>query len=207
LGLVFRVGVSFFWPVLAIGLLMFVVVAAFIIVLVLFGVVAFLIHWGVGVLALLILIPTAIIGIFVAAITTAMGERFIVIERKGVFDSIGDGFNLWRSNLGSSIIYSLLYVAIAIGLVIAVFVLMMFILMPFIAIGFMNLLLALITGIPLVLLVLIVVEGFTNSAMHLMTTEFYYQLMGQSQDVPVQSPDFPDQPKPTDLPPPQPDNG
>jgi hypothetical protein len=181
LGEVFKVGVSYFWRLLGITILVLVVMAAFILMLILFGVAAFMAHLAVGLLSLIILIPVLIIGAFLVIVTSAMAERIIVLKNRPVLDSIADGFTLWTSNLGPTVLYSLIYLGISIGVGLGTLVIFMFVAMPFIAIGFVNLLLALLLGIPVALLVLLVINGFTGSAMHLMTTEFYFQLVGRSE--------------------------
>jgi len=136
--------------------------------------------------------------------TSAMAERYIVLKNRPVFDSIADGFTLWTSNLGPTVLYSLIYLGISIGVGLGTLVIFMFVAMPFIAIGFVNLLLALMLGIPVALLVLLVINGFTGSAMHLMTTEFYFQLVGRSEGLAPQVANS--EPVITPSPPPPPDS-
>lgn len=180
-GEVFGVGVKFFWRILGITILVIITVFALIIFLVLIGVAAFLIHTVFGFLSLLILIPLFIIGLFLIIATSALAERFVIIKNRLVFDAIGDGFTLWTKNLGSTVLYALIYFGISVGVFLAAMVIILFVAIPFIGIAFVNLLLALLLGIPIVLLALLIVEGLTGSAMHLMTTEFYYQLMARGE--------------------------
>jgi hypothetical protein len=203
-----NVGFHYFWRILGISLLTFVVIFALVILLILIGVVAFLIHWTIGVLSLLFLIPILIVSIFGITLTVSLAERYIVLEDRFVFDAIPDGFALWKSNLGSSIIYVLIYLGIGIAVFLATIVIVLFTVMPFIAIGFYNLLVALLLGIPLVLLILVVVEGFSGSALHLMTTEFFFQLREKAQPAiaPATGPGegFTPPPQPPPPPPPPP---
>ncbi len=173
----FGVGVRYFWRLLGIAFLTFVVVFAFIVFVAIIGVVAFTINVALGVLSLLILLPLFIVGMFVAVITSSLAERHIVIENRPVFDSIGDSFNLWKSHLGPSVVYTLIYVGIGIAVGLSTLVILLFAVIPFVAVGFVNWLMAIVIGIPIVLLILLIVEGFSGSAMHLMTTEFYFQLV------------------------------
>ncbi len=204
-GQIFGVGVSNFWRLLGILILMIVVVLAVVLFHVLLGVIAFTINWAVGVMSLLILIPTFFILLFIAIATSAMAERLIVIKRRPVFDAIGDGFSLWISNLGPTILYALIYLGISIGVFLATMIVVMFIAMPFVAIGFVNLLVALVFGIPIVLAVLVVMEGFSGSAMHLMTTEFYYQIAARPGGTQTQTPGMSSGLPPTYTPPQPPD--
>ena len=180
-----RAGLTFFWRVLGLGILTFVVVLAFILFLVLVGVVAFVIHTAIGVLSLLILIPIFIAGIFIAVITSAMANRHIVIRNDRVFDAITDGFNLWKSHLGPSVAYTFIYIAIGIAVFLGILLIAISAVLPFVGVAFVNLIVALIVGIPVVLAILLVVEGFSGSAMHLMTTEFYFQLVDEGRPAPA----------------------
>jgi len=191
LGSSFRIGVSRFWSLLGIALLNIIVVVGLVLFLVLLGMIAFYIHIAIGIMSLLVLIPILIIGIFIMTATVAMAERYIVLEKRPVFDAIVDGWNLWTSSKGNTVLYALIYIALAIGLMIGIGFILLAIALPFIALGIVNLFLALLLGIPVALLLLLVFEGFSGSAMHLMTTEFYFQLREKT-DIPkgaVQAPD------------------
>jgi hypothetical protein len=185
-GKAIKAGVSYFWRILGVGLLTLVVIFAIIIFLALIGVAAFFIHVGIGIISLLILIPLFIVSIFLTTITVAMAERYIIIENRPVFDSIGDGFNLWKAHLGPSIVYSLIYIGLSIAIGLGTLVIVLFTVMPFVAVAFVNWVVAVVIGVPIVLLILLVVEGFTGSAMNLMTTEFYYQLVELNQPATAQ---------------------
>ncbi len=180
-----RAGLTFFWRLLGLAILSGVVVVAFVIFLALIGVVAFVIHTAVGVLSLLFLIPIFMVGMFIAVITSAMAERYIVLRNNRVFDAITDGFNLWKSHLGPSVAYTLIYITIGIAVFLGILLVAISAILPFVGVAFVNLIVALIVGIPVVLAVLLVVEGFSGSAMHLMTTEFYFQLLEEGLPVPA----------------------
>jgi len=175
----FKTGAACFWPLLGILVLTIIVSAAFVIMLILSGVIAFTIHMALGVLSLLVLVPALIVGMFVIVITMAMAQRYIVLHRRPVFDGIVEGFALWRSTLAPSIVYTVIYIAISIAVFLGTLLVTLYVVIPFAAVAFLNLLAALVVGIPVVLLVLLVVDGFTGSAMHLMTTEFFFQLLDE----------------------------
>lgn len=198
----FKTGLHYFWRIFGLSILMIIVIFAFLIMLVIFGVIAFKLHTALGVLSLLFLLPILIVGIFVVSISWALANRFIANQDRAVFDAIGDGFTLWKSHPGPAMLYTLIYIAIAIGVLIATFIIAASIVLPFVAVAFVNLLLALLAGIPLVLLVLLVIDGFTGSAMHLMTTEFYFQLLEEGTAVAVATPPGYEPPPPPAPPPP-----
>lgn len=207
-GRAFKTGAHYFWRILGIGILMFIIGFAFIIMLVICGIIAFKIATVFGILSLLILIPVLIIGLFVLIITLSMAQRYIVLQDRNVFDAITDGFNLWTSHLGSSLLYTLMYIGIGIGVAMATFVVFVFAVMPFVAVAFVNLLVAIIVGVPVVLLILLVIDGLTGSAMHLMSTEFYFQLLEKGKPMPTPPmPETGTAPPPTPpAPPPVPEN-
>ena len=124
----------------------------------------------------MILIPLFIVGLFIAIVTIAMAQRIVVLENSGVIDSIGEGYSLWTKQLGSSIVFTLIYLGISIAIMLATVLIFIFVAMPFVAIAFVHLILALAIGIPVALLIILLITGFTGSATHLMTTEFYFQL-------------------------------
>ncbi len=204
-GRAFKNGAHYFWRIFGLGLLTFIVAAAIVILLILFGVIAFLIAAALGILSLLILIPLLIIAIFLITITQAMAQRYIILKDYKVFDALADGFNLWKSHLGPSLLYSLIYIGIGIAVMMGTLVIVLFAVMPFVAVAFVNLIIAIVIGVPILLLILLVVDGLTGSAMHLMTTEFYFQLLEEG--IPTAAPSMPDAgTAPPPPPPPQPEN-
>ncbi len=183
LGKSFKAGLHYFWRLFGIMILSIAVVFAVVVVLGLAAVACFLIHVGLGILSLIIIIPLFILAMFIQVVTLALAERIVVIRDRGVFDAIGDAWNLWTDDLGNTLLYCLIYLGISIGVGLATLAILMAIAVPFVAIGFASLILALLLGIPVVLLISIIVQGFTGAAMHLMTTEFYYQLSGWKDQV------------------------
>jgi hypothetical protein len=173
----FNGGLHYFWRLLGISLLTLVIIIAVMIFLILVGVIAFVIHWGVGVLSLVILIPIFIVVAFMVTITVALAERMIVIEDRPVFDALGDAYSLWTANFGNSVAYTFIYLGISIAIMFGTFLVLIPVGLPFVAGLFVATVPTLIIGIPIILLILLVIRGYTGSAMHLMTTEFYFQLI------------------------------
>jgi len=175
-----RAGLTFFWRVLGLGILTFVVVLAFILFLVLVGVVAFVIHTAIGVFVAFDSHPDIYSRHIHCGYYVRHGQSTIVIRNDRVFDAITDGFNLWKSHLGPSVAYTFIYIAIGIAVFLGILLIAISAVLPFVGVAFVNLIVALIVGIPVVLAILLVVEGFSGSAMHLMTTEFYFQLVDEA---------------------------
>lgn len=178
LGKSWSAGVKTFWPIFGLGLLNFIVIFSLVIILIGVGVGCFFIHIAIGIISLLFLIPLLIAIIFVAEVTVAIAKRMIVLDGKPVFDAIGDAVSLWKSKLGSTALYSLIYFGISIGIAIGTLVVMLPVIIPLIGVGIVNIWAALIIGIPVILAIALVVNGYTGASLHLMTTEFYFQLIG-----------------------------
>ncbi|MEZ5360709.1 MAG: hypothetical protein R3F48_17985 [Candidatus Zixiibacteriota bacterium] len=191
LGKSWSAGARKFWPLFGLGLLGFVVIFSMVIILIGIAVGCFFIHVGIGIISLVFVIPLFIIVLFVAEVTIAIAKRMIVLDDKPVFDAIGDAISLWKSRLGPTLLYSLIYAGISLGVGIGMFIILIPVAIPLVAIGFMNIWAALIIGIPIVLLILLVVSGYTGASMHLMTTEFYFQLIGYEGAQPVHAEPIP----------------
>lgn len=206
----FGKGAHYFWRIFGLGLLTFIVAVAFVLLLALFGLIGFLIATALGILSLLILVPVLLIGVFIVTITMAMAQRHIVLRDRMVFDAIAEGFTLWKSHLGPSLLYTLIYVGLGLAVMMGTLLVIFVAIMPFVAVAFVNLIIAILIGIPVLLLILLVVDGLSGSAMHLMTTEFYFQLLeeGKPADVPPMSDagTAPPSPPPPPPPPPLPEN-
>jgi hypothetical protein len=180
-----KAGVRFFWRLLGLTVLTIVVVLAFVILLILLGVIAFLIHTVFGVLALLILVPVLFVGVFILTITVAMTERQIVSKDRGIFDGISDGFALWTAHWVPSVLYTLMYIGIGIALFIVTALVALPMIAAVIGLFLVNPVAAVFVGVFLFLPVFILIEAYTGAAAHLMTTEFYFQL----QEEPLPAPD------------------
>lgn len=184
LGSSFKVGLSRFWQLLGLGLLMMLVIIAFLAVMVGIGVAVFLISVPLGFVSLIFLIPLLILFIFFTSMIDLYAERLIVLEKRPVFDSIADGYSMFTKNLGPSTLYFLVLIGISIAAAICVFAIMAGVALPFVALGFIQFWVALLLGIPTVLLILFLISGYSSSALNLMSTEFYYQVVERENERP-----------------------
>ncbi len=148
-------------------------------VLVATGVMAFVLNVMIGVLSLLLLLPLALAGLFVVEISYCLAQRMVVLNKGRVFDSIGDSFALMTANLGPSLSFFIIYLAIMIAIMIGVAMALGFLAMPFVAVGIFNLWLALALGIPIGLIILYLINGYLGSATNLMKTDFYFQIVAR----------------------------
>ena len=207
LGNSFRAGASRFWQLLGLGLLLFLVIFAVLAIMIGIGVVFFVISVPLGILSLMVLIPVLIIFIYFTTMVDTYAERLIVLEKRPVFDSIADGFMLFKNNLGPSTIYFLVLIGISIAAAVGIFAIMAGVALPFVALGFVQIWVALLLGIPTVLVIMFLISGYSSAAINLMSTEFYFQVVERSNARPdVVAPDHPVTPPSPTTPPPPPTN-
>ena len=176
LGLAWQTGMSCFWSMLGAAILFFIMIFAFVLVLVLIGVIAFLIATVWGIVSLLVLIPIFLAGLFVWVMTYMLAQRMIVLKRRPVIDSIGDSFAWLTEALGVNVIMFLISLGIMIVFTIISALIVAVVALPFITIGLFNVWLALLIGVPTALLILYLVNGYVGAAVSLMMTEFYFRL-------------------------------
>ncbi|MDD4050901.1 MAG: hypothetical protein PHR28_03230 [candidate division Zixibacteria bacterium] len=176
LGLVWQTGMACFWPMLGAAILFIIMILAFVLVLILIGVMTFLIAQVLGYLSLLILAPIFLAGLFVWVMTYMLAQRMIVLEHRPVMDSIGDSFAWLTQALGINVIMFFISLGIMIGFAIISALILAVVALPFITIGLFNLWLALLIGVPTAILIMYLVNGYVGAAVSLMMTEFYFRL-------------------------------
>jgi hypothetical protein len=135
----FKLGLKYFWQVLAVQLLSFLVTMFLIIILGLPVVMLFVLNMPfrgfiLTLLAILIFIPLAILISF----TEKYSLRAIVISKKKVFQAIKVGFNIFKANILPSIIIYIILFAINAIVTIMILIILLF--------------LALLFGIPVVVI-------------------------------------------------------
>jgi hypothetical protein len=176
LGPAWQTGMSCFWSMLGAAILFFIMIFAFVLILVVIGVIAFLIATAWGIVSLLVLVPIFLAGLFVWVMTYTLAQRMIVLEHRPVIDSIGDGFAWLTQALGVNLVMFLISLGIMIVFTIISALIVAVVALPFITVGLFNLWLALLLGVPTALLILYLVNGYVGSAVSLMMTEFYFRL-------------------------------
>jgi hypothetical protein len=176
LGPAWQTGMARFWPMLGAAVLFYIMIFAFVLILVVIGAVAFIIDQILGFLSLLVLAPIFLAGLFVWIMSFMLAQRMIVLERRPVIDSIGDGFSWLTGALGINFVMFLISLGIMIAFTIISALILAAVALPFIAIGLFNLWLAILAGVPTALLILYLVNGYVGAAVSLMMTEFYFRL-------------------------------
>jgi hypothetical protein len=178
LGTSFSVGIANFWPLLGLGLLFFVVAIAFVIVLAAIGFIAYSIGIILFVLSLLFLLPIMLIGFFFIGMIYTVAQRKIVLEKNPVFDGISGATDLLKKNPGPMIAFFFLSLGLSIAVGIAITMVVLAVAAPFVGIWFVHHWLAILTGVPVLLIIGLLLGGYSGSALNLMATEFYFQLIG-----------------------------
>jgi hypothetical protein len=183
----FSVGVDNFWRFVGLSLLMLGAVIALILILALPGILFFLIHPVIGVLGLMILIPALLAGLVVILMIYWLAQRAVVVRGSSIGDALDEAYFLFRTYLGTCVKFALVLLLISIVVGVAFMVILGIIAAPFIAMALAaegGLIPALVSGIPIVLVVMLVLEGMLGSFFHSANTLFYFRLL----EIPVQQP-------------------
>jgi hypothetical protein len=129
-----------------------------------------------GVISGLVLLPLALVLIVAIALVDLYAARTCVIEEKGVFDSLGAGWNMLKDNLGPSLIVALIgigstlvyiFVFVAVGLLLV---------LPFVAVAAFNLFFGIVAGVLVGLLYIGVVSALWGTYIDSLWTLAYLDL-------------------------------
>jgi len=154
---------------------------------------AVVIHWGLGVLFGLMLIPITFAVIWLVTTMVALTERIIVIRNACISDALAEAYQLIRTNLKETVIIFLINLGFSIAFAIAAMIIWIMVGLPIAALGLSvgaglipTLLIVLLAGAP----VSLVVGGFTGTVTFNLYTLFYFELVepGQTGGAPVAAP-------------------
>lgn len=176
----FSAGLDHFWRVFGVGLVGFLVAVAFILLAVLFGVLAFNLSTPLGILYILIALPFAFAFIVGAITAFSLATRVTVIRRSRVGDSISEGWTLFKLYWKESLLMFFIYLGIMIGLGILALLVILMVGLPVIAAwetGGVGVAIAIVIGLLIAFPVLLAIGGFTSTAMHGLYTLFYFELV------------------------------
>ncbi len=180
LGSSFSVGIDFFWRFLGLSVIGFMIVLSVIMLGIGFGVVAYAVHWAVMVFYILIMIPVFLVFIFGVTSVFELGTRAMVVRDIGVFESLHEGYFLFRHHLGYNAIMFLIYIGFSIGLGIGALMIWAMVGIPIALLVLASglgivpaIILAVIMGIP----VSLVVGGFCGTALESLYTLYYFDLV------------------------------
>lgn len=169
-------GMKYFWRILGIWFTTVVVIVAAFLCAAVPIVIGFVIHWVLGLLAVLVVIPLLIALGFAVNIILAWAYRLIVVENMGYLESIGESWALMRNNLGKSIIVGIIAFVSQFLFGIATLILVLLVGIPFLVAGAINLWLGLVPGILIGLTLLMLINGFTGTYASTLWTLAYLEI-------------------------------
>ncbi len=144
-------GLKRFWQMLGVTLLQIVVMMAFVIVIGAFVAICFVIAVPLGIVSLLIALPVGLVGILTFVAIWIYAERFVTLETRGVIQSIGDGWELVKTQWKPSLLMLLVKIAISIAVAIGVMGVGAALAIPAIPMWFISPALAILYGIIILL--------------------------------------------------------
>ena len=154
-----NVGVANFWRMLGIAILMIISVfaAALLGLGPLIGLI--IINKILGLLSAMVFIPLFIVLIIAISLIAIYAYRVCIIGGKGVFDSIAGGWEMLTSNLGKTLVVTLISIGSTIVYIIGFLILGFFLALPFIVLGAVNLFLGIALGVIVGLVYIAVASG------------------------------------------------
>lgn len=152
-------GVANFWRILGIAILM--IISFFAAILLSLGpfIVLILINKILGLLSAMVLIPLFMVLIIAISLISIYAYRVCIIGGKGVFDSIAGGWEMLTSNLGKTLIVTLISIGSTIVYIIGFLIVGLFLALPFIVLGAINLFLGIALGVIVGLIYIAVTSG------------------------------------------------
>jgi hypothetical protein len=176
----FATGCHVFWRFVGLWLVFLMAVIGLGVALAIPVVLLFVLNTILGVLSLIIAVPVLLIGLFAFYNVYALTQRAIVARDCSIGDALSEAYWLFRRNLGPNVAVFLVFVVLAIGITIASAMLTLLIAAPFVAMALTSTagkVGAILLGLPIVLAVLVVVEGFSGVFLNCLYTLFYFGLV------------------------------
>ncbi len=179
----FAVGIDFFWRMFGIYLVGVFAALILLAAVVVPAVICFLVGTVVGALSLIVLIPLGLAGMFVLTNVFALSQRALVVRNVRLADAIEEGYWLFRKNLTGNLVVFVLFMALSIGLWMVGIMIIGLAAGPFIALALASttgLIVAILLGLPIVLIVMWVISGFLGAFFSSLYTLFYFELVEPS---------------------------
>jgi len=186
MSLAFAAGFRVFWRYVGLWLLAAMTGIGLVAVLAIPVALFFVIGPVLGVISVIIALPVLLAGAFVIYNIYALTQRSIVARDCSIGDALSEAYWLFRRNLGPNVAVFLVYLVLAIGITLAAVILILLIAAPFIAMALSSTggkIVAIILGLPLVLAVLLVIEGIAGVFLNSLYTLFYFGLVEPNGDV------------------------
>ncbi|HWO57046.1 MAG TPA: hypothetical protein VNN55_05730 [bacterium] len=194
-------GLKRFWPMLGVTLTQWLIMFSFVVILILLEVAIFAISVPLGVLSLLPAIPLFFFGIAAVVVVWAYAERYVVLEDRGVIESIGEGWSLVKSEWQPTVTVLLIKLAIAIAVGIGLMGIGLVLMLPAIGIWAVSKPLAIVYGILVLAPFVILVGAYFGTFDSLVWTKVFLRLRAAAYGAPaVTAPAAPTPPAPGDSP-------
>jgi hypothetical protein len=129
-----------------------------------------------GVISGLVLLPLALVLIVAIALVDLYAARTCVIEEKGVFDSLGAGWNMLKDNLGPSLIVALIGIGSTLVYIFAFVAVGLLLVLPFVAVAAFNLFFGIVAGALVGLLYIGVVSALWGTYIDSLWTLAYLDM-------------------------------
>ena len=152
-------GVKNFWRILGIGILILIFIFAVMLLTLGPFVILLIANKTVGLLSAIIFIPLFLVLLIPIILINLYADRVCIIEGKGVFDSIAGAWDMLKSNLGRTLIVTLISIGSTIVYVIGFLMVGLFLALPFIVLGAINLFLGIALGVIVGLIYIAVASG------------------------------------------------
>ena len=172
----FKEGRKYFWKLVAVNL--FLAVSLIALILIFFVPVAMLFYLNAPIFGILATLLAIIIFIPLAVLACFLGKYasfYVVLSDLGIKESLDNSYRLFRKNILSSIVMSLIFIPISLALFLATLILLAFVFLLFLAIGFALYHFLLKTGIMIA-----VVSGGSVALVFLVIASSIYKVFYQT---------------------------
>jgi len=176
----FSTGFKVFWRFVGLWLVLLMAVLGLAVALAIPVVLLFVIHTVLGVLSLIVTVPILLVGLFVFYNLYALTQRAIVARNCSIGDALSEAYWLFRRNLGPNVAVFLVFIILSIAITIAAVMIVLMVAAPFVAMALSSTagkVAAIVLGVPVVLAVLLVVEGISGVFLNSLYTLFYFGLV------------------------------
>ncbi len=169
-------GVKNFWRILGIRIIIIIFILGTILITLAPFVLMLIAFKLMGVISGLILLPLFLVVIVAIALVDLYATRTCITEGKGVFDSLGAGWNMLKSNPGPSLIVALIGIGSTLVYIFAFVAVGLLLILPFVAVAAFNLLFGIVSGVLVGLLYIGVVSALWGTYIDSLWTLAYLDI-------------------------------
>lgn len=176
----FSAGLDYFWRFLGLGIMAFIVIFSCFCIWLLLVVVPFFIHWAIGIVALLVLLPAGFVAGASALNIYLLAQRAMVARNCSISQAVEEAFFLFKTNFGANVMIFLIFVGLRIAFTFLALMVLGVISIPIIALVAMtdvSIIGGLLLGLALAFPASLVMGGFVGTAFINLYTFFYFELV------------------------------